>query len=102
MTERVIDGSFRPQVRTDLLSTELDGETVVFDAPSDTVLKMNPSATTVWSCCDGGATVDEIATDIAEVFGVERSVVFTQVVELVRQWSDKGLLVGSDGTDASA
>lgn len=74
----------------------------MFDAPSDTVLKMNPSATTVWSCCDGSATVDEIATDITEVYGVERSVVFAQVMSLVGQWSDKGLLTTPADTDASA
>ncbi|MHB1599558.1 MAG: PqqD family protein [Acidimicrobiales bacterium] len=97
--------SVSPRVREDVLVTELDGEAVVFHAPSDTVLKMNASATTVWACCDGSATVGEIASDIAEVYGVDRATVLSQVADLVGQWSRRGLLdLGAGdpaGTDAS-
>jgi hypothetical protein len=102
MPEIADDGSYRPQVRPDVLSTEIDGEIVVFDAPSDTVLKMNPSATTVWACCDGSATIDEIAADIAEVYGVDQAVVRAQVADLVTQWSEKGLLTTSTGDEPTA
>ena len=99
MPEVSTDDAYRPLVRSDVLATEIDGEMVVFDAPSDTVLKMNQSATTVWSCCDGTATVDEIAADIAEVYDVDRAVVRAQVTDLVTQWSAKGLLANAIGDE---
>ncbi len=101
MPEVPADDAYRPLVRSDVLTTEIDGEMVVFDAPSDTVLKMNPSATTIWSCCDGTATVDEIAADIAEVYGVDEEVVRAQIADLLAQWSAKGLLANAIGNQPS-
>jgi len=69
-----------PRPRPDLQWVELDGEVVVYD---DGVLhKLDPIATVVWKALDGVTTLDELADELAEVYGADRE----QVLADVRAW----------------
>lgn len=51
-----------PKARTaDLITTELDGELLVYDRDSDRALCLNPTAAAVWRLADGTRSVDELA-----------------------------------------
>ena len=55
---------------------------------------LNESASIVWHCFDGSGTIDEIAVDIADVFGASVEGVRADVVALVREVGGAGFLAG--------
>jgi len=88
-----------PRRREALAVVELDGEAVVFDEVSYELHHLNPSAALVWSFCDGLATVEQLAADIAEAFDLPREPAEAQVRGIVATFASAGLL-GSDGGGA--
>jgi hypothetical protein len=84
--------AFRPRARPDLARAELEGDLAVYDPKAQEMLVLNQSARAIWSCCDGTGTVGEIVADIVAVFTAEPAMVRSQVVELVIDWSRRGLL----------
>jgi PqqD family protein of HPr-rel-A system len=82
----------RPRAREDLATVELDGEVVIYDEASGDLHHLNPTATLVFSMCDGTATIAELAADIGEVFDVPTSDVERQVRSLLRQLRRQRLL----------
>ena len=86
-----------PIRRSDVLSAELDGDTVLYDPSAHQLVVLNRSAALVWGCCDGSGSPEEIAADIAEVFAVDESSVRLQVLDLVEEWSRRGLLEAVPG-----
>ncbi len=93
-----IDGSFVPLARRGVGAVVVDGEIVLgLVADGTTYLQtaaLNESASIVWQCFDGSGTIDEIAADIATVFGAEPASVQGDVVALARAVGGAGFLVG--------
>jgi hypothetical protein len=58
-------------------------ETVLIDEHTGHIEVVNHTASIVWQCLDGQSSLGEIATDLADVFGVDREVVLTDVLSLV-------------------
>ena len=59
-----------PLARTQLLSVrEVDDGLVVYDLATNGVHSLNPTTAFVWGACDGAATVDDVARDLAGVLG---------------------------------
>lgn len=85
----------KPKFREVLTVVELDGESVIYDEESGDLHHLNPTATIVFSLCDGAATIKEISADIAQAFGVSDDEVERQVRALLRQFRKQGLLDGS-------
>ena len=85
----------RPRTRTDLSVVELDHEAVVYDGSTGNLHHLNPSATVVFSLCDGTATIRELAQDIAAAFGRPREEVEPQVRRLLTSFRRQGLLEAS-------
>jgi hypothetical protein len=83
------------KVRDDLAVAELDGESVIYDQREDGLYHLNQSATMVFQLCDGSATTDQIALDIAEVGELPYDTVLAQVQTVVTSFEDLGLLDGS-------
>lgn len=84
----------KPRVRPDLTVVELDGEAVIYDERTDDIHHLNPTATIVFSLCDGTASFGEIVADIAEVFTVPPDQVARDVRSLLREFRRSGLLQG--------
>ena len=89
-----IDGSFRPSARLSVASVELDGESVLLDEETGHTHLLNPTATVVWQSFDGQTTINALVDDLAEAFGIDRAVVYEDVLNLVRQLGQQGLLHG--------
>ncbi len=79
-----------PQARMDVAAVTLDGETVIHRRGRVHVL--DPVATLVWRCCDGDASVDEIAAELADSFGTSPATVRRDVGAAVDQLGALGLL----------
>jgi PqqD family protein of HPr-rel-A system len=82
----------KPRIRDDLTVEELDGEVVIYDERADDIHHLNPTASIVFSLCDGGSTVKEMARDIANEFGVAADHVEREIRPLLREFRTAGLL----------
>jgi PqqD family protein of HPr-rel-A system len=82
----------RPRIRRDLTVVELDGEAVIYDERSGELHHLNPTATLIFGFLDGTVTVRELASDVADAFGVPQDEIETQIRELIRRFRKLGLL----------
>jgi PqqD family protein of HPr-rel-A system len=87
----------KPRIREDLAFVELDGEMVVYDERGGNLHHLNPTASIVFQCCDGTATIREFSTDIAEAFKLVPDDVERQVRGLLREFR-KADLLDANGT----
>jgi PqqD family protein of HPr-rel-A system len=85
----------KPKARSDLAVVELDGEAVIYDERSGSLHHLNPTATIVFSMCEGNATIRELSTDISEAFGVPIDTVEPEVRRVLRQFRKAELLAGN-------
>jgi PqqD family protein of HPr-rel-A system len=74
----------KPRARADLAVEELEGELLVYDEETSDFHHLNPTASIVFSLCDGTTTVKEMAADIAAAFGEQPQEVERQVRALIR------------------
>ena len=93
-----IDGDFVPQARSDVAAVLVDREIVIGRVPEGSsylqTCALNESGSIVWQCFDGSGTIDEIATDIADVFDADSESVTADVLALAREVGGFGFLVG--------
>jgi hypothetical protein len=87
---------FRPRAAPDATSVVLDGEAVIHHAGH--VHTLDPIATLVWRCCDGTASVAEIAGDLAVGFATDGATVRRDVDATVAELDRLGLLARPPGT----
>ena len=57
--------------RTDILSQEIDDETVLFDPKNRNSYALNQIGRIIWQLCDGEHTPYEISEEISEALGVD-------------------------------
>ncbi|MEI8335315.1 MAG: PqqD family protein [Actinomycetes bacterium] len=76
-----------------------DGEAVL--VLGDELHLLNPVAALVWQCCDGESSADEIADDLAEVFGAEPGTLQSDVEKAIGEFKSSGLLVSDEGESAA-
>lgn len=82
----------RPSVRKDLTTVELDGEAVVYDETNGELHHLNAAATIVLLLCDGSLSVEEMASAVAEAFGVAVVETLPQIRDAVERFGQAGLL----------
>jgi PqqD family protein of HPr-rel-A system len=86
--------TMRPRIRSGLAVEELDGEALIYDEESGQLHHLNPTATLVFTLCDGNATVREMTTDISELYEMPPDEVEPQVRTLIREFRTAGLIAG--------
>ena len=87
----------RLRPRDDLTVVEIDGEAVVYDDATGNLHHLNPTATVVFSLCDGTASARELAVEISEAFEQPTDEVERHVRRLLRQLRSEGLLEPATG-----
>jgi PqqD family protein of HPr-rel-A system len=80
----------------DVLELDMEDGLIVYDRGSSLVHHLNPSARIVWHLCDGSTTIGQLATDIAEQYGLESEQVTAQVSGLVAELEALGLVEEAD------
>jgi len=89
-----IDERFAPQLREDIASVEIDGETVLLVEGTYRLHWLNQLASIVVSCFDGVATLKELIADFRAAFKADPDVIRNDMLEITRQLGAAGLLVG--------
>lgn len=96
MTLAQIDASSRLVPKPGILTVEIDGEAVLFDEEGDQLHHLNRTATIVWSCLDGEASLAEIVTDLSEVLDASYETVMADTISVCRDLAALGLFLGVD------
>jgi hypothetical protein len=91
-----IDPTFMPARAPTAYSVELDGEAVILDERRNHLHYLNRTATLIWNCLDGRASVEEIAYDLATAFGALPATMITDVLTFVRALAAEGLIARID------
>ena len=81
-----------PSRASDAVTVEFDGETVIYHRGTGDVHRLDSIGAIVWRCLDGQSTVDELVGDLSTSFEVDRSVVQSDVAELLERLRDAFLL----------
>lgn len=89
-----------PARKAGLVAEEVDAETVVYDPEADQLHHLDRSATAIWRLLDGDRSVQSVAGDIAETYGVADEVAGRDVADLVATLQDRHLLAGTVATPA--
>lgn len=84
--------------RPDLASVEVDGETVLFDGCQSRLHRLNHTASTLWVCLDGTASLRDIARDVAAVYATDPARVLDDLLRVARRLVEEGLLAEADAT----
>jgi len=87
-----IGPDFVAHPRREVVTVEIDGDAVVYDELQETAHLLNPTGAIVWKLLDGETRLDEISADLAEVFGAGVDEVLADVVMLVQELGQRGLL----------
>jgi len=91
-----------PRAREDLAVVVLDGEAVIYDEETQDLHHLNPTATVVFSLCEGTSTIREIAEEISQTFRVPANDIEAQIRPLLRQLRRAGLLEPARNGDGNA
>jgi hypothetical protein len=76
----------------DQVSTDLDGETVILNLESGTYYSLDPVGTRIWSLIQESKTVGEIRDIILEEYEVEPDRCEQDIIALIEQLVDTGLV----------
>lgn len=85
---------FVPRPRGTVAWEVLDGEAVLYEEDSGTVHLLDELGTIVWRCFDGESDLATVVGDLADAFDVDRDRVEADVLALVADLGERGLLAG--------
>jgi PqqD family protein of HPr-rel-A system len=90
-SERV-DASYLPRKRGDVLALDMGDGVILYNHDSSLVHHLNPSASIVWHLCDGDADGSQLATEIAEEYGLDRGEVAAHIEAVIQELDALGLI----------
>lgn len=73
-------------------TVEIDGEAVLLDETRERLHLLNASATLVWQCFDGQATLGEIVSDLSDVLDEPREQVLVDTIAVTQRLVGEGLV----------
>ncbi|TVR58245.1 MAG: lasso peptide biosynthesis PqqD family chaperone [Spirochaetaceae bacterium] len=76
----------------DVISTQLDGETVLMHVSNGMYFGLNAVGSVIWETMKEPVTVDRLCDAVADEFEVERDVCENDVRELLAQLEEQGLV----------
>ena len=82
-----------PTRRYDVASRIVDGETVILDRETGLVHRLNPTASYIWSACDGHNTPEAIARSLADDYGQPHDAVMPDVLNTIDNLKQLRLLL---------
>lgn len=88
-----VDPSAHPQPHPDLTTSELDGETILYDPRSGQVHQLNASATLIWALCDGTRPIAAISDAVAATYQLPPAEAEADVSTLIADLHAADLLV---------
>ena len=70
----------------------VDDELIIFDDRSKQLARMNQTATNIWRLHEENLSVDEIAQELSQFYGVTKETVLPDVVQALTEWQEMGIL----------
>lgn len=83
---------YRPRKSADVLELDMGDGFILYNHDSSLVHHLNPTAALVWQVLDGAATVERLASEIADEYGVPMENVTMQVSSLIAELDAMGLV----------
>ncbi|MCK5069138.1 MAG: PqqD family protein [Desulfocapsa sp.] len=77
---------------TDVLSQEIDGESVLLDMKSENYFGLNEVGSKVLTSLKDGASLDQLVASLLDTYEVETKELETDISELLLQLLDAGLI----------
>jgi len=87
-------GEPRPKRRSDLNYRTIEGETVILNRKEGRLHQLNPTASFIWDCCDGGSNIADIIDRLAGAYEVDFSTARKDVEEILLNLRSSHLLEG--------
>ncbi len=84
--------TYRPRKCSDVLELDMGDGFILYNHDSSLVHHLNPTAAVVWQVLDGVATVERLAEEIADEYGVPVENVAMQVTSLIAELDAMGLV----------
>ena len=81
-----------PARAPETITVPLDGDTIVYHHPTGEVHRLDAVGSVVWQFLDGQTPVDDLVTDLADAFAVDRTVVRGDIDKLLERLGRAGLL----------
>lgn len=88
----VVDEAFVPVPSSAVHTVELDGEAVLLDEAANRLHHLNSTATLVWACLDGTASLGAIVADLSDALATSHELILTDTIAVTRMLGDEGLL----------
>lgn len=76
----------------ELVKQVVDGETVILDKAAGLIHQLNATANAIWIACDGKATVDNIAEQVAEQYDIDIELARADVEATMQQLVEQKLV----------
>jgi hypothetical protein len=86
---------YRPVKCAEVLELDMGDGLILYNHDSSLVHHLNPSAALVWHLCDGEASVVQLATEIAEEYGLKSAEVLVQVSAVIAEFDALDLVEDS-------
>lgn len=96
-----VPASYRPRKRADVLELDMGDGVILYNSDSSLVHHLNPTAAVVWQVLDGVATIERLADEIADEYGLPVENVGMQIKSLIAELDAMGL-VEDAGSEAAA
>jgi PqqD family protein of HPr-rel-A system len=90
-----VPDSYRPSKRADVLELDMGDGLILYNHDSTLVHHLNPSAALVWQLCDGEVSVDRLAGEIADEYGLKPLEVLEQVSAVIAEFDALDLVEDS-------
>lgn len=82
----------KPKRKDSLVLEEMDDDIMLADFTGSQIHTLNPTAAAIWEMCDGEHTLEQIAGELADHYGIGVEAVLQDVEKVVGDFSEKGLL----------
>ena len=82
----------RFSISKEVLSQEVNGETVLLDLQGESYFGLNEVGTRIWQLLQAGETVDETLSTLSDEYDVSREQLESDVDELLNKLTETGLV----------
>jgi hypothetical protein len=82
---------------SDHVSSDLAGEEIILDLKDDTYYGLNEVGADIWTLLDAPRRVTDICSELQEHYDVEREVLENDVVDLLSEMHERGLIRVKEG-----
>jgi PqqD family protein of HPr-rel-A system len=93
--QMTVPQGYRPAKSAEVLELDMGDGLILYNHDSSLVHHLNPSAALVWQLCDGEASVGQLATEIAEEYGLQSDEVVEQISAVIAEFDALDLVEDS-------